>query len=103
MVENCLIMNKRELFIYINEIKTKINIAGELPDLEQAYNKVDEAIKQHAFYQETPCFLSEWIIVKEQILRRDDESFGFFDRFLDSILYSGDIGLFDAYTASKCV
>lgn len=96
-------MNKGELFIFINEIKTKINNVGELPDLEQAYTMVDEAIKQHAFYQETPYFLSEWLIVKEQVLCRDDESFGFFDRFLDSILYSGDIGLFDAYTESKCV
>ncbi|MCY4780000.1 hypothetical protein ORI89_10090 [Sphingobacterium sp. UT-1RO-CII-1] len=96
-------MSKEELFVFINSIKTKINTVGESPDLEKAYNMVDEAIKQHDFYQGTPYFFSEWLIVKEQVLRKDDESFGFFDRFLDNILYSGDIGLFDAYTASQLV
>lgn len=66
-----------------------------------AYEQVDAVIRAESFYTETPYFLSEWLIVKEQVLRNDEDSFGFLDRFLYNILYDGDIGLYDAYLAEN--
>lgn|GEM_PF-1648330 len=91
------VMEKHEIYIFLKEIQAKITSINDPLDGRVAYEMVDQAIRDQEFYQHTPYFLSEWIIVKDQVFRNDSESIGYLDSFIDSILYSGDIGLFDAY------
>lgn len=94
-------MKKSEVYTFIKNIQAEINDVSHPLDLEKAYEMVDEVIKGQSFYHQTPYFLSEWIVVKGQVIRKDSESFGYFDRYLDSILYSGDIGIHIAYLAER--
>ncbi len=96
-------MKKSEIYIFINHIRAKLNDTEAPLALMEAYESVDKVIREESFYHETPYFLSEWLILKEQVLRNDEDSLGFLDRFLDNILYAGDIGLYEAFIADSAV
>lgn len=94
-------MEKYEIYTFILEIQRRLmDIHHPLAPIE-AYERVDEVIRLHDFYHQTPYFLSEWHILKEQVLRNDSESLGYLDRFLDNIIHEGAIGIYDAYL-EKC-
>ncbi|WP_270087288.1 hypothetical protein [Sphingobacterium sp. SYP-B4668] len=91
-------MEKFQIYSFLKDVQAKVMQESDALDISIAYEMVDQVIKDQDFYHQTPYFLSEWIFLKEQVLRRDSESVGYFDRFLDNILYSGDTGVFAAYT-----
>lgn len=90
-------MEKKELYPFLKDIQIKVAQGDSQLDLVMVYDKVDEVIKDHDFYHQTPYFLSEWLILKEQILRSDSESLGYFERFLENIMYESDTGVYSAY------
>ena len=94
-------MEKKELYPFLKDIQIKITQNDNQQDLIMVYDKVDEVIKDHDFYHQTPYFLSEWLILKEQILRSDSESLGYFERFLENIMYESATGVYSAYADSN--
>lgn len=94
-----MLMKKYEIYTFIQEILMKIENGNNPLAPIEAYVEVDDVIKQHDFYEQTPYFLSEWLILKEQVLRNDSESLGYLKRFLDNIMHEGAIGLYEAYLA----
>jgi len=94
-------MEKKELYPFLKDIQIKITQNENQQDLIMVYDKVDEVIKDHDFYHQTPYFLSEWLILKEQILRSDSESLGYFERFLENIMYESATGVYSAYADSN--
>ncbi|TDQ78240.1 hypothetical protein [Sphingobacterium yanglingense] len=94
-------MEKKELYPFLKDIQIKITQNDNQQDLIMVYDKVDEVIKDHDFYHQTPYFLSEWLILKEQVLRSDSESLGYFERFLENIMYESATGVYSAYADSN--
>lgn len=90
-------MEKYEIYPFLKDIQIKISREGEGLNILMAYDMVDTVIKEHDFYHKTPYFLSEWLILKEQVLKNDSESLGYFERFLDNIMYEGATGVYAAY------
>ncbi|MDR2285484.1 MAG: hypothetical protein LBE37_19890 [Sphingobacterium sp.] len=90
-------MEKKELYPFLKDIQIKVAQNDNQLDLVMVYDKVDAVIKNHDFYHQTPYFLSEWLILKEQILRSDSESLGYFERFLENIMYESATGVYAAY------
>lgn len=90
-------MQKSEIYSFLKEIQLSITKNPEPLDAITGYTRVDEVIKEHDFYLQTPYFHSEWLILKEQILRNDSESLGYLDRFLENIMYDSSIGIYDAF------
>lgn len=94
-------MEKHKIYTFLEEIRVKVAQDTNPLDVNKAYDMVDAVIKEHDFYLQTPYFLSEWIVLKEQVLRNDSESLGYFDRFLDNIMYESATGVYDAFVVSK--
>lgn len=90
-------MKKSEIYNFLKNIQVEITRSINPLDMNVAYEMVDVVIKEQDFYQQTPYFLSEWIILKEQVLRNDSESLGYLDRFLENIMYDSTIGVYEAY------
>lgn len=89
-------MEKHEIYAFLKEVQAKIVQDRDPLDALAAYHMVDEVIKYQDFYYQTPYFLSEWIILKEQVLRNDSESVGYLARFLDNIMHDGATGVYEA-------
>lgn len=94
-------MEKSEIYNFLKMMQVEITKDTNPLGLMDAYEMVDAVIKEHDFYQETPYFLSEWIVLKEQVSRNDSESLGYLDRFLDNIMYEDATGVYDAFVAKK--
>ncbi|WP_164110264.1 MULTISPECIES: hypothetical protein [Sphingobacterium] len=94
-------MEKHRIYTFLEEIR--VNIAKDVNPLavKEAYEMVDAVIKEQDFYHHTPYFLSEWIVLKGQVLRNDSESLGYFDRFLDNIMYDSATGVYEAFVFQK--
>ena len=90
-------MEKHRVYTFLEEIRVKITQDTNPLDVSEAYEMVDAVIKEQDFYLQTPYFLSEWIVLKDQVLRNDSESLGYFDRFLDNIMYESATGVYDAF------
>lgn len=90
-------MDKSDIYPFIKDIQRRIRNVNDRLELEVAYEMVDKIIRTQSFYSDVPYFSSEWADVKELVQRKDKESFGYFDRYLDSIKFSGDIGVLQAF------
>lgn len=90
-------MEKHEIYIFIQDIRTRLIDVNQPLAAIEAYEAVDNVIKQQDFYHHTPYFLSEWKILKEQVLRNDSDTIGYLERFLDNIMYEGALGVYVAY------
>lgn len=94
-------MEKHKIYAFLEEIRTRLVQNISPLDVNEAYEMVDAVIKEHDFYHQTPYFLSEWVFLKDQVLRNDSESLGYFDRFLDNIMYESATGVYEAFVNQK--